>query len=27
LERAVAAAFSLLPDTLGAQARFDLPID
>jgi hypothetical protein len=27
LERAVAAAFSLLPDTLGAQARFYLPID
>jgi hypothetical protein len=27
LERAAAAAFSTLPDTLGAQARFDLPID
>ena len=27
LERAAAAAFSALPDTLGAQARFDLPID
>jgi hypothetical protein len=27
LERAVAAAFSSLPDTLGAQAGFDLPID
>ena len=27
LERAAAAAFSVLPNTLGVQARFDLPID
>jgi hypothetical protein len=27
LERSVAAAFASLPDTLGAEARFDLPID
>lgn len=27
LERAAAAAFSALPDSTGAQARFDLPVD
>jgi hypothetical protein len=27
LEHSVTAAFSTLPDTLGAEARFDLPID
>jgi hypothetical protein len=27
LERAAAAAFSALPDSLGVEARFDLPVD
>jgi hypothetical protein len=27
LESATAAAFSALPDTLGAQAKFDLPVN